>query len=88
LIKRIAATAGQAVCEMRGEVYIDGVFVGSARSRDYAGRPLDAWSGCHVLSNDELFLLSTHASSFDSRYFGPVGVSNVEGRAVPLWIER
>jgi type IV secretory pathway protease TraF len=35
---------------------------------------------------NELFLLNPDKlASFDSRYFGPVTVSRVWGRAIPLW---
>lgn len=43
---------------------------------------------CHTgrLRANELFLLSeTSDASFDSRYFGPITVDRVIGRARPLW---
>lgn len=45
---------------------------------DQRGRPLPRWSGCRELSPDEVFLLGTSSSSFDSRYFGPVRMSDIE----------
>jgi type IV secretory pathway protease TraF len=49
-------------------------------------RALPGWSGCRSLEHDELLLIGDHAASFDSRYFGPVRTSSVEGRAVALHI--
>jgi type IV secretory pathway protease TraF len=37
----------------------------------------------------QVWLLSGHDSrSFDSRYFGPVPVANVQGVARPVWVAR
>jgi type IV secretory pathway protease TraF len=58
----------------------------TARTRDSAHRPLQAWPQCRRLSDGELFLLSdTNPASFDSRYFGPIAASAVLGTARPLW---
>jgi conjugative transfer signal peptidase TraF len=87
LVKRIAAQAGAAVCAIGGYVTIDGRHVAAQLSADREGRKLPAWAGCHRLSDDELFLLMEDVpDSFDSRYFGPVHVSDVIGRLVPLWL--
>jgi conjugative transfer signal peptidase TraF len=86
LLKRVGATAGQWVCATSGVLRIDGAVVGSVRVTDHAGRRLPLWSGCRVLRNDELFLLSTNSSSFDSRYFGPLPLSALLGAAIPLWV--
>jgi type IV secretory pathway protease TraF len=49
---------------------------------------LPHWDGCRTLQADELFLLMAAVpDSFDSRYFGPVSLSAVIGRLVPLWTE-
>ena len=86
LLKRVAAVSGQRVCERNGVVEIDGTAVASAKTRDGVGRRLDTWSGCRTLVDGELFLLSqSTASSFDSRYFGPIDHTRVIGRAVPVW---
>ena len=86
LLKRIAAVSGQRVCERDGVVEIDESPVARAKTRDGAGRRLDAWTGCRTLADGELFLLSrTTESSFDSRYFGPIDHTRVIGRAIPVW---
>ena len=43
--------------------------------------------GRYVVGNDALWLLSTHHPlSFDSRYFGPIAVTDVLSRVRPLWL--
>jgi len=86
LLKRIGALPPQQVCIEKQIVRIDGVAVVGVRAVDGHGRPLSAWEQCRRLHDGELFLLSaTNPASFDSRYFGPVGVSAVIGSAQPLW---
>jgi conjugative transfer signal peptidase TraF len=85
VLKRIAAMEGQRVCVAHGQVLIDGLAVAATRSFDGQDRPLTPWSHCRQLLAGELFLLNMDsAASFDSRYFGPVDVSFVRGRATAL----
>jgi len=86
LIKRVAALAGSTVCRVDTTVLIEGNPVAEALRADSAGRPLPAWSGCHRLQQDEVFLLVPDVpASLDGRYFGPVSRTSVLGRAVPIW---
>ena len=86
LLKRIAATAGQIVCEQDGMVSIDGRHVADALPADGRGRPLIPWRGCRLLRDDEVFLLMADVpASLDGRYLGPTSVRSVLGRATPLW---
>lgn len=86
LLKRVGAHGGQQVCLHDRVIRIDGDAVAIALSHDTTGRPLPLWTQCRSLSSDELFLLNpAKKASFDSRYFGPVVVSSVRGRAIPLW---
>ncbi|MGJ7484465.1 S26 family signal peptidase [Variovorax sp. LT2P21] len=86
ILKRIGATAPQAVCVREQVVDVDGAAVATVRTHDGAHRPLQAWPQCRPLGNGELFLLSdTNPASFDSRYFGPIAASAVLGIARPLW---
>ncbi|MBF9151698.1 S26 family signal peptidase [Novosphingobium jiangmenense] len=89
LLKRVAAVSGQRVCRFGHGVTIDSRFAGVARARDSHGRPLPAWAGCHTLHTGELFVMNLAApDSFDGRYFGKLRVSNVIGRAAPVWTDE
>jgi conjugative transfer signal peptidase TraF len=89
LIKRIAAVSGQRVCRFGHGVTIDGAFVGVARARDRLGRPLPVWFGCQTLRSGELFVMNPAApDSFDGRYFGPLRLDTVIGRATPVWTDE
>lgn len=88
LLKPVAAIAPQHVCGDGYVIRIDGRPAAVARVADSHGRPLPQWRQCRALA-DEVYLLSTsHASSFDSRYFGPVSASEVIGVAQPIWTFR
>lgn len=86
LIKRVAAVGGDEVCADDGVVRTPAGRV-RALARDRRGAPLTAWAGCRRLADGELFLLGDTAGSFDSRYFGPVARSGVDGvyREVLTW---
>ena len=87
LLKTVAAMAPQRVCVQGSQVRIDGVVVARRLRWDRQGRALPSWQACRRLVGDELVLLSSNPASFDSRYFGPVSVDAVIGRAQPLWLE-
>ena len=87
LLKRVAAVAGQAVCERDGEVAVDGCAVARALPVDGSGRRLAAWSGCGRLPNGEIFvLIPSVPTSLDGWYFGPTPIRAVIGRVTPLWL--
>jgi conjugative transfer signal peptidase TraF len=84
LIKTVAAIAPQLVCVRADGVRIDGKWVAPVLDADARGRRLTAWPACRQLADTELFIMSAHPASFDSRYFGPVDATRVLGRARPL----
>lgn len=89
LVKRIAAVSGQRVCRFGHGVTIDGDFAGVARARDSRGRLLPAWFGCRKLRPGELFVMNPAApDSFDGRYFGVLRITQVIGRATPVWTDE
>jgi len=90
LLKRVAAVAGQTVCERDRQVSIDGRLVATALQVDGRGRRLAAWSGCRPLRRSQIFvLIPSVPASLDGRYFGPTPISAVIGRVTPLWtLER
>lgn len=88
LLKHVMALPGQAVCRTGGAVTVDSIAVGVARGRDHLGRPLPRWSGCRTLRPSEIFLMNpTVRDSLDGRYFGPLPITSIVARAVPLWTD-
>ena len=86
LVKRIAALPPDRICAVSDSIFIDGQFVATRLTADGQGRGLPVWTGCRVLGEGEVFLLTTGVpDSFDSRYFGTIAADNVLGRLVPLW---
>jgi conjugative transfer signal peptidase TraF len=85
LLKPVVASHG-IVCRFNLFVFVDGILVAKALKRDKAGRAMPTWTGCDRLRSDQLFVLSKHRDSFDSRYFGPVSARLVIGTAKPLII--
>jgi conjugative transfer signal peptidase TraF len=86
LIKRILALPEQMVCRNDFAISVDGIEMGPARKRDRRGQPLPVWQGCRVVPHGEVFLMNwDEPASLDSRYFGPLPLTAVVGRAVPLW---
>ncbi|WP_268843584.1 S26 family signal peptidase [Acidocella facilis] len=87
LLKHIAALAGQTVCRAGNVVTIDGIAAGVAHDLDSWHRPLPRWSGCRALRTGEIFLMNASVpDSLDGRYFGPLPVTSIIGRATPLWL--
>jgi len=89
LLKHVLALPGQTVCRSGDDIFVDHVDVGAAHDRDHLGRPLPRWSGCHALRAGEVFLMNQRVSdSLDGRYFGPLPVTSIIARAVPLWTDE
>lgn len=86
LLKRISAVAGDRVCRSPDSVRLDGRQV-PVRRRDRRGVRLPQWWDCRRLEAGEVFLLGDTPDSFDSRYFGPVSVTELDGifREILTW---
>ncbi|PSJ56196.1 peptidase [Mesorhizobium ephedrae] len=86
LLKRVLALGGETVCRSAATILAYGAVYGRARARDTNGRPLPDWQGCRTLRDGEAFLMNWDApDSFDGRYVGPLPVTSIVGRAVPVW---
>lgn len=79
LIKRIAANDGDSVCADGSAIRINDRTVAHRAVHDSQGRVLPNWGGCRTLTADEVFLMGDTPDSFDSRYFGPVSATDIEG---------
>ncbi len=84
LIKTVAALPGQHV-EITDHVVIDGRSLAASvvRKTDGQGRTIRPYPG-GVVPSGHLYLHSSFASSYDSRYFGPVPDSGLLGLARPI----
>lgn len=78
LLKRAAAIEGDHVCRKDDRIEVGGRSI-RVRLQDGRGAALPQWSGCRRLAAGEVFLLGDTPGSFDSRYFGPVRVSDLDG---------
>ncbi len=86
LVKRVAAVAGDEVCALGQEIFVNGKWVVERRVADAEGRPMKWWSGCVRLRGRQLFLLMPGSpASFDGRYFGVTEGGLVVGKARLLW---
>jgi conjugative transfer signal peptidase TraF len=89
MLKPVAAIGGDVVQKTPQGVTVNGALVphSLALAADSQGRPLPVFGpGPAVIGRNEIFLLSgMNERSFDSRYFGPLPASMVEGIAIPVW---
>lgn len=86
LIKSVVATSGQHI-RIGGRVVVDGTPVANStlRKSDGKGRSVTPFPG-GVIPPGFIFLHSSFASSYDSRYFGPVPVDGLLGLARPVLV--
>jgi conjugative transfer signal peptidase TraF len=91
LMKRVAALAGDVVAFEDDGVHVNGQVLPHSRpvATDPGGRPLPRLrANQRSLSNSEVLLMSDVSdSSFDGRYFGPIGLSQIRTvvRPVVTW---
>jgi type IV secretory pathway protease TraF len=85
LVKRVAASLGDRVCETGTVVTINGQLEARLEEHDAAGRELPRWTGCITLKRGDYFLLGDHRWSFDGRYFGITHSNEIIGKAALMW---
>jgi conjugative transfer signal peptidase TraF len=89
LLKRVAALPGQEVCRIGADVTVDAVPFGDALDRDRIGRDLPVWQGCRRIADRDIFVMNSSVhDSLDGRYFGPLPVDSVIGKATPLYTDE
>ena len=86
LLKRVLALGGTEVCRVADAIIAYDMSYGRALERDSQDRLLPVWQGCRTLTNGEAFFMNWDSpDSFDGRYFGPLPITTVIGRAIPIW---
>ncbi len=85
LVKRVAAYAGDEVCALGHQLFINGRLAAGRRAVDGTGRPMPMWKGCIRLHGRQVFLLMPSPASFDGRYFGATEGTYIVGKARLLW---
>jgi conjugative transfer signal peptidase TraF len=92
LLKPVAAIAGDRLTRTDEGISINGHLIVNSKGlgRDGSGQVLPSPAGNSlVVARGEVWLVSSYNPlSFDSRYFGPVPISNIEGLARPLIVIR
>lgn len=85
LLKSVAGQAGDRICRLNGQIYINQKQEATAQARTSQALKLPEWTGCRTLLEHEVFLLNPHPKSLDGRYFGPTKIDDVDGVAVLLF---
>ncbi|MBV9152346.1 MAG: conjugative transfer signal peptidase TraF [Alphaproteobacteria bacterium] len=89
LLKPIAAVAGDVVQITAMGILVNGFLLPRSTGllHDSAGRSLQpAPPGKYEVGPRQVWLVAPMAASFDSRYFGAVPVSAIQGIARPVWV--
>lgn len=85
LLKPVRALPGDVVRISHGNpATVNGILLANTA----ASEKLPAWpDGEYLVNSDEVWVFSSHsAKSFDSRYFGPVKITDIQSRAFPLLV--
>jgi len=85
LVKPIVAVPADDVCTEDGRLTVNGTPLGAIATADTHGRPLPHDTRCAPLPAGAVFVASHLPTSFDSRTFGPVPISDLRGTVTPLW---
>ena len=82
--KIVACVGGDRLERYGQEVFCNGRFLATIKTLDSAGQPLPDSQLPETIPEGMAFMLGTHASSGDSRYFGLVPLDKVK-KVIPLW---
>lgn len=90
LLKPVVAMAGDHVAVSTEGIRVNGHLLPNTVPlfRDAAGRNLHPWPfGMYVVEDGTVWVASTYnRGSYDSRYMGPIRISQIRARLRPLWL--
>jgi len=90
LLKPIVAVAGDRVVLSAEGMRVNGRLLPKTAPlfRDAAGRSLHPWPfGTYVVEQGVVWVASTYnRGSYDSRYMGPISISQIRARLRPVWL--
>lgn len=91
-VKSIAALPGDHVKVTKETVLVNGKVLKNSTpmKTDNIGNPMPkAFWGEHIVQPGEVWLVSSYnPRSFDSRYWGPLPIKNIQGIATPIWVKK
>lgn len=91
LMKKVVAIKGDKISITDEGVLVNHRLIPFSKpiSADGLGRPLPQWRASdYLLKEDEILTMTSQSAwSFDSRYYGPVHLSQIKGMITPVWIK-
>jgi len=92
LMKKVVATQGDQISVMASGVFVNQRLIpfSMPKARDGVNRALPQWRALNYQLKDDEFMTMTNQSawSFDSRYYGPVRLSQIKGVITPVWVKH
>lgn len=92
LMKKVVGTKGDSISVTPEGVFVNQKLISFSKpkSQDGAGRKLSQWHALNYeLKEDEVMAMTSQSEwSFDSRYYGPVHLSQIRGVITPVWVFR
>lgn len=87
MLKLVHGLPGDTYSFFDDVVSINNTVIENAKRRqvDSKGRPMTQIEG-GIVPEGQLFVLTPHSHSFDSRYFGPIPMANIIGTAQPVMV--
>lgn len=86
LLKPVAAIPGDHVSVGEAGLSVNGKSLPDSRARPVTG-PQAMPFGHYTVADGEIWVIATgHPRSYDSRYLGPLPISNIRGRASPILV--
>lgn len=88
LIKKAVALPGDSVVVSQDHIQVNGKAIKNTNrlDADSQGRAMPGLPDSGEVKDGQVWLVSDYASrSWDSRYFGPLPLDNIQGRVYPVW---